>query len=92
MVKNLPANAGDLRDLSLIPGLGRSPGGGYGNPLQYFCLEISHGQRSLEVILVLLSCGDNGEHIGGKITLARTLADKRSALYISRLKGSETSK
>ena len=48
MVKNLPANAGDLRDLSLIPGLGRSPGGGYGNPLQYFCLEISHGQRSLE--------------------------------------------
>ena len=47
MVKNLPANAGDLRDLSLIPGLGRSPGGGYGNPLQYFCLENSHGQRSL---------------------------------------------
>ena len=48
MVKNLPANAGDLRDLSLIPGLGRSPGGGYGNPLQYFCLENSHRQRSLE--------------------------------------------
>ena len=38
MVKNLPANAGDA---SLIPGLGRSPGGGNGNPLQYSCLEDS---------------------------------------------------
>ena len=33
-----PANAGDLRDVGLIPGLGRSPGGGHGNPLQYSCL------------------------------------------------------
>ena len=41
MVKNLPANAGDLRDLGLIPGSGRSPGGGNGNPLQYSCLENS---------------------------------------------------
>ena len=39
MVENLPANAGDLRDVSLILGLGRSPGGGNGNPLQYSCLE-----------------------------------------------------
>ena len=38
-VKNLPADAGDLRDLGLIPGPGRSPGGGHGNPLQYSCLE-----------------------------------------------------
>ena len=38
-VKNLPANAGDIRDVDSIPGLGRSPGGGYGNPLQYSCLE-----------------------------------------------------
>ena len=37
-VKNLPANAGDT---GLIPGLGRSPGEGNGNPLQYFCLENS---------------------------------------------------
>ena len=35
-------------DLGLIPGLGRSPGGGHGNPLQYYCLENPHGQRSLE--------------------------------------------
>ena len=39
VVKNLPANAGDTQDLGLIPGLGRSPGGGHGNPLQYPCLE-----------------------------------------------------
>ena len=39
MVKNLPANAGDMRDLGSIPELGRYPGGGDGNPLQYSCLE-----------------------------------------------------
>ena len=39
MVKNLPANAGHLGDVSLTPGSGRSPGGGNGNPLQYSCLE-----------------------------------------------------
>ena len=38
MVKNPPANAGDARDVGLIPGLGRSPGEGSGNPLQYSCL------------------------------------------------------
>ena len=39
VVKNLPANRGDTRDTGLIPGWGRPPGGGHGNPLQYFCLE-----------------------------------------------------
>ena len=38
-VKNLPANAGDIRDAGSIPGSGRFPGGGNGNPLQYSCLE-----------------------------------------------------
>ena len=40
MLNNLLANAGDIRDASLIPGSGRSPGEGHGNPLQYSCLEI----------------------------------------------------
>ena len=40
MVKNLPANAGDTRNTGLIPGFGRFPGVGNGNPLQYSCLEI----------------------------------------------------
>ena len=39
VVKNLAANAGDIRDVSLIPGSGRSPGGAHGNPLQYSCLK-----------------------------------------------------
>ena len=42
--KEFDCNVGDL---GLIPGLGRSPGGGHGNPLQYSCLENPHGQRSL---------------------------------------------
>ena len=39
VVKNLPVNAGDARDAGSITGLGRSLGGGHGNPLQYSCLE-----------------------------------------------------
>ena len=39
VVKNPPANAGDVRNADLIPGLERSPGGGHGSPLQYSCLE-----------------------------------------------------
>ena len=39
VVKNPPENAGDIRDTGSTPGLGRSPGGGHGNPLQYSCLE-----------------------------------------------------
>ena len=40
VVKNSPVNAGDTRDTGSIPGPGRSPGGGHGNPLQYSCLRI----------------------------------------------------
>ena len=47
MVKNLPVNVGDIRDTFLIPGSGRSPGGGDGNPLQYSCLENLMEQRRL---------------------------------------------
>ena len=39
MIKNPPANAGDVKDTGSVPGSGRFPGGGHGNPLQYFCLE-----------------------------------------------------
>ena len=39
MVRNSHANARDIGDVGLIPGLGRSPGGGDGNPFQYSCLE-----------------------------------------------------
>ena len=39
VIKNLPANAREVRDAGSDPGLGRSPGGGHGNPFQYSCLE-----------------------------------------------------
>ena len=48
VVRNLPANSGDKRDVSSVPESRRSPGGGTGNPLQYSCLE-NPRQRSLAV-------------------------------------------
>ena len=51
MVKNPPANARDLRDTSLIPGLGRSPGGGHDNPLQYSCLENPMDRRAWQAMV-----------------------------------------
>ena len=47
MVRNLPANVGDLTDAGSIPGSGRSPGGGHGNPTPVFLPGESHRQRSL---------------------------------------------
>ena len=47
VVKNPPANAGDVGDRDSIPGLGRYPGEGHSNLLQYSCLEIPYGQRRL---------------------------------------------
>ena len=47
MAKYTPVSGGDIRDVGFVPGLGRSPGGGHGNPFQYSCLENPHGQRSL---------------------------------------------
>ena len=51
MVKNLSASAGDLKDVGLIPGSGRSPGEGNGNPIQYSCLEnpLDRGARRATV-------------------------------------------
>ena len=52
MVKTTPANAGDARDVGSIPGLGRSPGVGNGNPLHCFCLENSMGRGAWQVIVL----------------------------------------
>ena len=66
MVKNLPANAGDARDAGSIAGLGRSPGEGNDNPLQFSCLENSmdrgacqatvHGVAKSQTQLSELTC------------------------------------
>ena len=52
LVKNPPANAGEARDMGLIPGLGRSPAGEHENPLQYSCLEnpIDRGAGGLQSV------------------------------------------
>ena len=46
VVKNPPANAGDIRDSGSIPGSGRSPGGGHSNPLQHSCLQNHMDRRA----------------------------------------------
>ena len=51
MLKNPPANAGDTGDAGSIPGSGRSPGAGHGNPLQYSCLGNSTNRRTWRVIV-----------------------------------------
>ena len=51
VVKNTPANAGDIRDVGLISGSGRSPGGGHGNPLQYSSLENSMDRGTWQAIV-----------------------------------------
>ena len=51
VVKNLPANAGDTRDVGSIPGSGRSPGVGNGNPLQYSCLENPVHRRAWQAMV-----------------------------------------
>ena len=50
-VEDSPANAGDVRDVGSIPGSGRSPGGGHGNPLQCSCLENPMDRGALEAMV-----------------------------------------
>jgi len=54
VVRNLPANAGDIRGAGSIPGLGRSPGGGRGNPLQYYCQENSMDRGAWQTLQRIL--------------------------------------
>ena len=54
MVKNLPPNAGDIRDLGLIPGFGKCPGGGHSNQLQYSCLENPMNRGAWQAVVIKL--------------------------------------
>ena len=62
MGNNHPANAGDIRDVGLIPRLGRSPGVGNGNPLQYTCLENPMDRRDWRAIVHTITELDTTEH------------------------------
>ena len=74
MVKNLPASAGDTRDMSMIPGSGRSPGVGNSNPLQYSCLE-----NSMDRGPWWATESDTTEHACMYIRLAHQLPGKSAA-------------
>ena len=52
VIKDLPTKAGDIRDMGSIPGSGRYPGGGHGNPLQYSCLENPMDRGAWQAIVV----------------------------------------
>ena len=64
VVKNLPANAGAAGDIGSIPGSGRFPGGGNGNPHQYFCLENSMDRGAWQATTSTWGCkeSDMTEH------------------------------
>ena len=61
VVKNPPANAKDIRDAGLIPGLGRFPGEGHGNPLQYSCLETPMGRGAWQARVYSVTESDTTE-------------------------------
>ena len=59
MVKNSPANVGDARDVGSTPGLGRSPGEGNGNSLQYSCLENPMDRGAWQAVYEVTRVGHN---------------------------------
>ena len=66
MVKKPPANARDVRDMGSIPGLGRSPGGEHGNPLQYSCLENSMDRGTWQAVVHSVRVGHKRLSTHGK--------------------------
>ena len=60
VVKNLPASAGDIRDLASIPESGRPPGGEHGNPLQYSCLGIPMDRKAWRAIVHRVATSQTG--------------------------------
>ena len=61
MVKNLPTNAGDIKVMGSSPGLGKSPGGRHGNPLQYSCLENPVDREAWQSIVCVFAESDTTE-------------------------------
>ena len=88
VVKNPPASAGDIRDACSIPRLGRSPGVGHGNPLQYSCLENStdRGARWATVHRVRKSGHDRSNLTHTRAEIGRLLWYAGTYLRVSKVK------
>ena len=67
VVKNLPASVGDTRDVGSIPGLGRYPEEGNGNPIQYSCLENSKERGDWQATVQGVAESDTTEHRGQEL-------------------------
>ena len=82
VIKNLPANVGEARDVGSIPGLGRFPGGGQGNPLQYSYLEIPWteepgGLQSMGLQRVRRNCVHMCVHIHTRTNIPHLFSKKK---------------
>ena len=79
----MPANARDVRDMGSIPGSGRSPGGGHGNPLQYACLENPMDKEAWQVTVPRVTKSQTGLKQLSTHTHIHTYITKKNVQQIS---------
>ena len=84
MIKNLPASVGEARDESSIPGLGRSPGEGSGNPLQYSCLGNPLDRGAWRATVHGVTGSDTTVHTHARRGVLQVLSEEQRQLHVGR--------